>query len=46
MTTPKLYVTGEIVNHKGIVYKVLQTHFNYGDSTWAPDAADSLFQVK
>ncbi|EPN3648879.1 MULTISPECIES: lytic polysaccharide monooxygenase [Enterococcus] len=42
-TSPELYTAGEIVSHKGNKYTILQTHFNYGDETWAPDLAPSLF---
>ena len=42
-TSPELYTVGETVSHKGDKYTVLQTHFNYGDDTWAPDLAQSLF---
>lgn len=45
-TNPTSYETGETIVHNGKEYVVLQGHLNYGDITWAPDAAPSLFQLK
>ncbi|EUJ29713.1 chitin binding domain-containing protein [Listeria floridensis FSL S10-1187] len=44
-TNPVLYTAGEIVLHNGRYYKTLQTHYNYGDTTWAPDQAVILFAL-
>ena len=33
---PELYTAGEKVQYKGKEYKVVITHNNYGDTTWAP----------
>lgn len=42
---PQTYTENEVVVHQGKRYTTLQTHVNYGDSTWAPDQAASLFRV-
>ncbi|MFT0132807.1 carbohydrate-binding protein [Candidatus Enterenecus avicola] len=39
-----MYTSGEIVSHKGSNYVVINTHSNYGDATWSPDQAPTLFQ--
>lgn len=42
-TQPELYTAGEKVSYNGNTFKVLVTHKNYGDLTWAPDKAPTLF---
>lgn len=42
---PELYTAGEKVQQNGLVYQVLSTHRNYGDSTWAPSEAPTLFKL-
>lgn len=42
---PELYKAGEKVKHNNKMYKVLNTHYNYGDTTWAPSEATSLFAL-
>ena len=44
-TSPQLYTKNEKVVYQGKLYVTLQTHVNYGDSTWAPDQAHALFQL-
>ncbi|MGG5312818.1 lytic polysaccharide monooxygenase [Enterococcus sp. DIV2381] len=46
MSSPELYTANEEVSYKGRVYTTLVTHFNYGDDTWAPDQAPTLFRLK
>ncbi|MDR0921574.1 MAG: lytic polysaccharide monooxygenase [Lactobacillales bacterium] len=41
---PTFYSVNEIVYYEGNYYETLVTHYNYGDSTWAPDQASSLFK--
>lgn len=43
-SAPEVYTSGEIVSHKGSNYVVINTHSNYGDATWSPDQAPTLFQ--
>ncbi|MIM11919.1 carbohydrate-binding protein, partial [Listeria monocytogenes] len=43
-SAPEVYTSGEIVSHKGSNYVVINTHSNYGDTTWSPDQAPTLFQ--
>lgn len=45
-TSPELYTAREEVVYKWKVYIVNQTHVNYGDETWAPDLAPTLFVLK
>ncbi|MEY8537007.1 lytic polysaccharide monooxygenase [Lactococcus muris] len=42
-TAPEVYSANEEIAYKGKLYKVLVTHFNYGDASWTPDNAASLF---
>ncbi|HGH4033754.1 TPA: lytic polysaccharide monooxygenase [Enterococcus faecium] len=42
-TSPEIYAAGEIVSYKGNNYSVLQSHSNYGDESWSPEQALSLF---
>ena len=42
-SNPEYYAVNEEVAHKGKLYKVIQAHNNYGDATWSPDQADTLF---
>ena len=44
-TSPQLYTKNEKVVYQGKLYMTLQTHVNYGDTTWAPDQAHALFQL-
>ncbi len=44
-SSPETYTTGEMISYKGSNYRVIQTHVNYGDTTWAPDQAPTLFQL-
>ncbi|MGX7174022.1 lytic polysaccharide monooxygenase [Enterococcus ratti] len=44
-SNPQLYTTNKEVIYKGKRYITLQTHVNYGDSTWAPDQAPILFRL-
>lgn len=43
---PERYVANETVSHKGRTYKVLVTHNNYGDSSWNPTEAVTLFKAQ
>ncbi|EKZ0165455.1 carbohydrate-binding protein [Enterococcus faecalis] len=45
-TKPELYNKDEIVSYKGGNYVTLVTHNNYGDSSWNPAEAHSLFRLK
>ncbi|MBC1935967.1 carbohydrate-binding protein [Listeria grandensis] len=46
-TAPILYTAGDIVSYNSKEYKVVITHQNYGDITWAPGAnGNSLFVIK
>lgn len=45
-TNPELYAKDEVVSYKGKNYISLVTHYNYGDSSWNPDEAQSLFKLK
>jgi predicted carbohydrate-binding protein with CBM5 and CBM33 domain len=42
-TAPELYTAGEMVSYQGNNFRALQTHFNYGDTNWSPNAAPALF---
>lgn len=42
---PELYTKGEIVSYKGNNYVSLVTHYNYGDPSWNPKEALSLFSI-
>ena len=44
LTNPEVYNAKEIVVYKGKFYETLVTHSNYGDSSWAPDVAVTLFK--
>lgn len=44
-SAPQTYTANEEVIHQGNRYITLQTHLNYGDTTWAPDQAPSLFRL-
>ena len=44
-SSPQLYTKHEKVVYQGKLYVTLQTHINYGDTTWAPDQADTLFHL-
>lgn len=46
LTNPVLYTKDEIIFHEGKLYTTLVTHYNYGDPSWAPDSAASLFRIK
>lgn len=43
---PELYTKGEIVSYEGQNYISLVTHINYGDASWNPIEAPSLFKIK
>lgn len=43
---PVRYTKDEIIFHEGKLYTILVTHDNYGDPSWAPDSAASLFRIK
>lgn len=43
--SPQLYTKHEKVVYQGKLCVTLQTHVNYGDTTWAPDQADTLFRL-
>lgn len=45
ITNPELYAKGEIVSYEGINYISLVTHYNYGDASWNPKEAHSLFKA-
>ncbi len=45
-TKPELYTKGDIVSYKGKNYISLVTHYNYGDGSWNPEEAPSLFKIK
>ncbi|EOB2772728.1 lytic polysaccharide monooxygenase [Enterococcus faecalis] len=45
-TKPELYTKGDIVSYKGKIYISLVTHYNYGDGSWNPEEASSLFKTK
>lgn len=42
---PELYEKGEIVSYEGTNYISLVTHYNYGDASWSPKEAHSLFKA-
>lgn len=42
-TQPELYMANELVSYQGERYVSLVTHYNYGDSSWNPSEAISLF---
>ncbi|MGG5358928.1 hypothetical protein IGI57_001981 [Enterococcus sp. DIV0213j] len=42
-TAPELYTAGEMISYQGSNFRVLQTHFNYGDASWSPTGAAALF---
>lgn len=44
IAAPEFYQVGEIIQYNGTLYNVLNAHNNYGDSSWAPDTALSLFK--
>lgn len=44
LTEPVEYKLGQIVSHKGNKYETISAHLNYGDVSWAPDVALSLFK--
>lgn len=44
--SPESYTVGELVEFNNKVYTTLQSHFNYGDTTWNPNDAKSLFNLK
>lgn len=43
-SNPVSYTANELVSYQGKNYKVLNTHVNYGDLTWAPGIPNSLFE--
>lgn len=45
ITNPELYEKGEIVSYEGTNYISLVTHYNYGDASWNPKEAHSLFKA-
>ncbi|BBM13328.1 hypothetical protein IGK67_001487 [Enterococcus sp. AZ093] len=46
MASPERYSMNEEVRHNGRVYITIVPHFNFGDVTWAPDQAPTLFRLK
>lgn len=46
MSSPELYTANEEVSFQGRVYTTLVTHFNFGDVTWSPNQAPTLFRLK
>ncbi|EUJ35680.1 chitin binding domain-containing protein [Brochothrix campestris FSL F6-1037] len=46
LTAPVEYKLGQMVTYKGKTYETINAHLNYGDSSWAPDSALSLFKLK
>jgi len=46
LTEPQKYEKGEVVLYKGDLYTTLQTHSNYGDESWNPKDAVTLFVFK
>lgn len=42
---PVLYTAGDVVTYKGKEYIVIVTHYNYGDTNWAPGSAQTLFKA-
>ncbi|EGO7852062.1 hypothetical protein FH943_002659 [Enterococcus faecalis] len=45
-TTGCTLTKGDIVSYKGENYISLVTHYNYGDGSWNPEEASSLFKIK
>ncbi|EHB5085181.1 carbohydrate-binding protein [Enterococcus faecalis] len=45
ITNPELYEKGAIVSYEGTNYISLVTHYNYGDASWNPKEAHSLFKA-
>lgn len=45
-SSPELYTAGEEIVYSGKVYKVIQTHNNYGDAGWKPTKTPALFSLK
>ncbi len=45
VSQPQTYTANEVVVYQGKRYVTIQTHVNYGDVTWAPDQAPSLFHL-
>lgn len=43
LTLPEVYTAGETIIYHGKLFKVVQTHNNYGDENWSPELAESLF---
>lgn len=43
---PELYTKDEVVSYQGKNYVSLVTHYNYGDASWNPAEALSLFRAK
>lgn len=43
---PEAYAHDEIVSYQGDLYTTLQAHSNYGDESWNPKDATSLFELK
>lgn len=43
ITTPELYTKDEVISYQGKTYHTLVTHYNYGDPSWNPQAAPTLF---
>ena len=46
MASPERYSMNEEVRHNGRIYITIVPHFNFGDVTWAPDQAPTLFRLK
>lgn len=44
LDNPVEYKKDQIVTHKGKTYKTITSHLNYGDASWAPDVAITLFE--
>nr|WP_223831719.1 lytic polysaccharide monooxygenase [Bacillus swezeyi] len=44
LVSPVFYQAGEIIEHKGKLYRVVIGHSNYGDSTWSPDVDSTLWE--
>ncbi|MGC3074647.1 carbohydrate-binding protein, partial [Enterococcus faecalis] len=42
----ELYTTDEVVSYQGKTYVSLVTHYYYGDASWNPAEALSLFRDK
>lgn len=43
---PESYAKDEVVSYKGDLYTTIQAHSNYGDTSWNPKDATSLFEIK